>query len=30
MFERAADNLVVLVRELRSRADPTLARVDQQ
>jgi creatinine amidohydrolase/Fe(II)-dependent formamide hydrolase-like protein len=29
MFERAADNLVALVRELRARSDPALTRVDQ-
>jgi creatinine amidohydrolase len=29
MFERAADNLVALVRELRARPDPALTRVDQ-
>jgi creatinine amidohydrolase len=28
MFERAADNLVALVRELRTRPDPALTRVD--
>ena len=28
MFERAADNLVELVRELRSRPDPALTRID--
>lgn len=28
MFERAADNLVALVRELRSRPDPAITRVD--
>jgi hypothetical protein len=28
MFERAADNLVVLARELRSRPDPALTRID--
>jgi creatinine amidohydrolase/Fe(II)-dependent formamide hydrolase-like protein len=29
LFERAADNLVALVRELRSRPDPALTRVDR-
>jgi creatinine amidohydrolase len=29
MFERAADNLVALVRELRSRPDPALTRIDR-
>ena len=29
IFERAADNLVALVRELRSRPDPALTRVDR-
>ena len=29
MFERAADNLVALVRELRTRPDPALTRVDR-
>lgn len=28
MFERAADNLVALVRELRARPDPALTRID--
>jgi creatinine amidohydrolase len=29
IFERAADNLVALVRELRARPDPALTRIDQ-
>ncbi len=29
MFERAADNLVALVRELRARPDPALTRIDR-
>jgi creatinine amidohydrolase len=29
IFERAADNLVALVRELRARPDPALMRIDQ-
>ena len=29
MFDRAADNLVALVRELQARPDPALTRVDR-